>query len=156
MTGVLSMWQEPGSGLRWALLNIISVDRVGQGQLTALQLPPSNFQDYLLNHYCEVFNATCVVTGCGVTDKCRVEEWCEDTGLKRYWAKKGKKDGWLNIPSATVDQIFLHQLLEEQTFKVSPLPWFKYLLMNRSWWKTFEGQQRSVQLQLEEHEPGAG
>ena len=28
--------------------------------------------------------------------------------------------------------------------------------MNRCWWETFEGQQRPVQLQPEEHEPGAG
>ena len=53
-----------------------SVDSLGTIQ--ASQLPA--LQDHLLHRYCEVFNATCVVSGCGVSDKCRVEEWCEHSG----------------------------------------------------------------------------
>ena len=41
---------------------------------------PVSLQDYLLNKYCEVFNATCSLTGCGVDDTCQVEEWCSTKG----------------------------------------------------------------------------
>lgn len=48
--------------------------------MVAVPRYPMMLQDYLLNKYCEVFNATCALTGCGVDDSCQVEEWCSTKG----------------------------------------------------------------------------
>ncbi|XP_023334777.1 uncharacterized protein LOC111706208 [Eurytemora carolleeae] len=38
------------------------------------------FEPMLTNEYCTVFNITCNMTGCGINDKCKLEEWCVNVG----------------------------------------------------------------------------
>jgi len=34
------------------------------------------FDPMLSNEYCRIFNISCAVEGCGINDKCSLEEWC--------------------------------------------------------------------------------